>query len=101
MKNSEILKEALVTIENGKENYVCHAISTVVDPGWMYLHEVNHPLLDIIHYRLAGCTTVLQYLSQYHSKWYYEHIDKGRVTARDYRIAWIKQMIQEFEAKGE
>ena len=101
MKNSEILKKALVLIKKYKEDYVCHAISTVVQPGWRYLEEVNHPLLDIIRDRLAGSTTVMAYLSKHESSWYYEHIFTGRVRIRDYRIAWIKQMIQEFEAKGE
>lgn len=101
MKNSEILKKALVLIENYKEDYVCHAISTVVKPGWRYTYEVNHPLLDILRDRLAGCITVIDYLYTYHKDWYHEHIYDYRVTNRDYRIAWVKQMIQEFEAKGE
>lgn len=101
MKNSEILKKALVLIENYKEDYVCHAIATVVKPGWRYSHEVKHPLLELIRHRLKGRVSVIVYLSQYHGDWYYDHIVNGRVSVRDYRIAWIKQMIQEFEAKGE
>lgn len=101
MKNSEILKKALVLIEKDKEDFVCHAISTVVQPGWRYFHEVKHPLLDLIRSRLKGCTTVIQYLFEYHKSWYVEHIYDFKVDEREYRIAWVKQMIQEFEAKGE
>lgn len=110
MKKSEILKKALEEYDlNMKDHlgYVCHAVQHAVNgKDWRgaWKPVELRELLNEIEIAICHETTVTAWLHTYHNGWYMDNIftDKAdKVILSEYRKAWMQQMIDMYESKGE
>ncbi len=95
---ARVLRAARPYIKKSMEAYVCHAlVAARADgyPKWCFSHCYN--ARKVIESRLDGYMTVVDWLEARHPN------PKRSVSfrnTRNYRLAWIDSMIQEFDPEG-
>lgn len=107
MKKSEILKKALEEYDLKMAEhlgYVCHAVQIAVNgKDWRGASKSVElqELLNEINTAICHQSTVTGWLHTYHNDWYMDNIFTDKVTLSEYRKAWMQQMIEMYESKGE
>lgn len=91
-----VFKEAQTKLWDGSRKhqqsmYICHAINRS-----FFSSELQRKAKSIIHQRLRGWATVEEYL--HHE----ERVPESKLTRKKvqtYRLAWLKELEQEFKGK--
>lgn len=109
MKKSEILAEVIKEInkggiENAAKNspFICDIVNNV--SGW-YIDQAEE-ITDMIHERIGQRFCLGAWLRNVHgvsnSELYHdEHRSIPTKKFQEYRIAWVRELIKEYEAKGD
>jgi hypothetical protein len=82
------LKKARPLIENGKEYFVCYALSSSLSSSR------TRKVRDMIRYRIYPNSTVTGWLGSKDTDTHEYLLDNNKY--REYRLAWIDNMIEEF-----
>lgn len=110
MKTSEIFAACIPLLENKTYDYICHALCQVTTGdgygNWRSFRMSRNPQRLIIMDRLGGCGTMVSICIQLNiGVSDILGLDRGWIsgedTLRQFRIEWLKSLVEEFQVKGD